>query len=82
MSEGLSNNFLVKLEQSKANLEANLDLVEVSFKKLFIFQYCTDNCLETKNSYKGFNLKENEQSCIKNCFSKVYKLNSIIYSSD
>jgi hypothetical protein len=37
MSEGLSNNFLVKLEQSKANLEANLDLVEVSLIKLFIY---------------------------------------------
>lgn len=36
MSDKLSNNFLVKIEQSKANLESNLDLAEVSILSLLL----------------------------------------------
>lgn len=35
--EGLSNKFLVKIEKNKANMETNLDLVEVSFLLIFSF---------------------------------------------
>lgn len=63
---GLSNNFLVKYEKNKASLESNLNLVD----------FCTDSCINKQ--YKDYKFTEKQESCIKNCFSKVVEVEHLI----